>query len=375
MALPLRDLKKPQKYVLLADRLRRAIEEGSLRPGDRLPSLTELRRVDGSSQFTVERAHAILEQEGLIVREPNRGIFVAARQAPAKRCVIGIATRADYIAHPYYVRILQGIQRVAHQERQELLLLHQDSDVQWEKVDGMIVPGTSIEFMKRFPPGMPTVALLRSLREGMSVVADDRQATCILVEHLLALGHRRIAFFTDALMPRDDAAWYLSSAGGRQRLQGYRSALGAAGITAPETWVRNLRDYQEPMVGFEELGRQGMRKWLREDWDDLGCTAVLAQNDETAIGMIEALQEAGIRVPEDVSVAGFDGLEMADYFRPRLTTMRVPLEEIGATATRLLLDHLKLPLEGVVASPLPETSVIELSASLKIGQSTAPPRR
>ena len=83
-----------------------------------------------------------------------------------------------------------------------------------------------------------------------------------------------------------------------------------------------------------------MAAWLKDDWNQLGCTAVMVQNDEAAIGAMEALEAAGKRVPQDVSVVGFDGIDICEYARPRLTSVEVPLQEIGKTATEILLRQL-----------------------------------
>ena len=147
-----------------------------------------------------------------------------------------------------------------------------------------------------------------------------------------------------------------------------------AGIVPDPAWVRPLRDPCDPMQEFEDLGRSAMGQWLAADWRALGCTALLAHNDETAVGVIEVLQDAGVQVPGEVSVVGFDGLDIADYFRPRLTTIEVPLEEIGAQGARLLLRHIR---EGAATSPALDqdgAGQLELACRLKIGDSSGSPR-
>ncbi len=144
----------------------------------------------------------------------------------------------------------------------------------------------------------------------------------------------------------------------------------AAKIEVPSQWIRRLMHREEIQQApfLYHSGRASMRKWLQDGWRDLGCTALLAQNDEAAIGAIEELQEAGFDVPGDVSVVGFDGTEAAEYFRPRLTTIKVPLEEIGAAAAEYLLRQIR---EG---DETEEHTGVTLPAQLKIGDSTAPPR-
>lgn len=363
-----------QKYVVLAKRLGAQIETGVLKPGDRLPSLVNLKELYGASQPTAERAYALMEREGLIVRKPNRGVFVADWLQAKRQCVLGIGMLARLHGHVYYERIVRGIQSVAHEERVELLLLHETSAIRWEKLDGVILASASSSIFERLPQGMPAVSLLQPLRKGISVVSDDFQAVSLLVEHLVTLGHRRIAFFTGSLVSYNEGDIFHPDIVGQHRLNGYYHAMRAAGIEPDPQWVRPFRFPGEPMRRFQDLGRDGMVRWLSENWRELGCTALLAHNDEMAVGIVDAMQEAGIRVPEDISVVGFDGLDIAEYYRPRLTTVEVPLEEIGAKGARLLLEQIRLPLSalGTAGRGQQEAQRVDLASKIKLGDSSGP---
>ena len=106
-----------------------------------------------------------------------------------------------------------------------------------------------------------------------------------------------------------------------------------------------------------------MAEWLDKDWKRSGLTAVLAQNDEVAIGIMDAIRAAGLRVPNDISVIGFDGTEEGAHAKPELTTVAVPLEKIGATAMELLLRQVR-------EEPV-EANVITLPSRLQVRASTA----
>lgn len=141
----------------------------------------------------------------------------------------------------------------------------------------------------------------------------------------MELGHRRIAY----LISSD----YDSIS--RQRLAGYYAALEEAGINRSKAWVRSLkRDPQKE--NYRSAGERAQTQWLREDWFKLGCTALLAHNDEVANGVIRAFHLSGVSVPEGVSVTGFDGLSASEKSVSDLTTVQVPLQEVGATAVRIL---------------------------------------
>ena len=363
-----------QKYVALANLLRGQIEGELLKPHDRLPSVVDLRQMYGASQATAERAYALLERDGLIVRKPNRGVYVADWRQARRQCVMGIAIPSAPQAHGYYERIVRGIQSVAHEEQLDLLFFHENSPIRWEKVDGVLLAMAARANLENLPLGMPAVSLLNPLRSGASVVSDDREAVRLLVRHLLSLGHRRIGYFTTGMLPYMQADIFFPDITGGQRLEGYYEAMRDAGVEPEASWVRPIRDNNEPMREFEDLGRSAMSQWLMGEWSQSGCTAILAHNDNMAIGIIEVLQTAGLRVPVDVSVVGFDGLDIADYYRPRLTTIQVPLEEIGARGARLLLEKIRMPLSALNASSRTELESlrVDLVATLKIGDSSGP---
>ena len=166
-------------------------------------------------------------------------------------------------------------------------------------------------------------------------------------EHLLSLGHRRIGAIAG---PGD----YLCS---RARTDGYRSALERAGIKFNPTLVRH-GDFQHEagfVCGGELLG-------LPEP-----PTAIFAGSDQQAFGLYEAARQRGLRIPQDLSVVGFDDLPVSRWVPPPLTTVRQPLDEMGRAAAQMLGDLI----EG---RPL-RSSRVELSTELIIRESTAAPTR
>jgi len=363
MKLDQNGLSVPQRearHVTLARRFSEQVRTGQLQPGDRLPSFNEMRETFGIGRDTLERMHTVLERQGLIVREHRRGVFVADPQKPAPPVTlgrIGFVNCIDLQHHPYYLHLLAGIRQEARRAEVEILLLHPESKIQWEKVDGVIYQSTSGGLLRK-PPGMPEVSLVYA-NDSESVVSDDYQGLWQAIEHLWSLGHRRIAFLS---------AEQSKSTMSKQRLAAYRDWWLEHKIEPPASWLRGLRDPGLDGKSWEEQGYEDMQRWLREDWDTLNCTAILAHNDETAIGVIQAMEEVGKRVPGDVSVVGFDGTEIAGYHRPRLTTVRVPLREIGAYGFRLLMEQVQRPLYNWEERP---PARIVLATQLQVGQSTA----
>jgi LacI family transcriptional regulator len=196
------------------------------------------------------------------------------------------------------------------------------------------IPLVVIDPVNPPPPDIPSV--------GATNWAGGLAAT----EHLLSLGHRRIGSIAG---PSD----YLCS---RARIDGYRSALEHAGLAFDTSLVRH-GDFQH-QGGFTrggELLDQPNRP-----------TAIFAGSDQQAFGVYEAARQRGLRVPEDLSVVGFDELPVARWASPPLTTVRQPLVEMGQTAAQMLGDMI----DGTSL----RTNRIELSTELIVRESTAPPR-
>lgn len=347
------------KYVKIAEHLRRQMRAGVFKAGDRLPSLAQLNSEFGASQATVDRAHAMLEQDGLIVREQGRGVFVA--EAPQRKAtgVIGCVLPPPNVTlqFPYYQALTTGIRMAAIAAGVEVLLLNDPPSAGWEKVDGALIFGeVRSDIPQQLPIPMPLVGLMSPIPGIPCALADDYHGMRQAVEHLLQLGHWRIAYLSDADQPAKDTPVT------HRRLDGYRDALVAHGIEPRPEWMGHLNVlYGE----FRERGRDSMRDWLRDGrFAALGCTALLAQNDRCAIGAMETLRAAGYRVPDDISVVGFDGTPECDIVEPRLTSVEVPLQDIGAHATRMLLQ--------LVAGQSGQDSVA-LPTRLQVRGSTAAP--
>lgn len=353
------------KYLDLCQQVEEQIESGELKPGDRLPSFTQMREQYGATTATVERILRTLEKKGLIRREPSRGTFVTARTSATPRGVIGLLTQTMYRQHPYYAPLLSGAQEAAHSLGLEVLLLSDNSVISRDKVDGLLLIGAHETPLKQIPLEMPRVALMGLLPGSSGVVADDRHGEVLAVEHLVALGHRRIAFLTLGNLPTGVEDVANSDAASRNRFQGYQDTMKSNGIKADPRWVKPLRD-NAPFRGFATAGRDMMQRWIDEDWKALGCTALLAQNDEVAIQAMQVLQENGYDVPGDVSVVGFDNIAPSNWVRPRLTTVDVGQERVGARAVEVLLDRISNPAAQA------EQSVTVLPTELVVRESTAP---
>lgn len=339
---------KPPKYVALAEEIRSQIQSGVLQPGDRLATFAEMCAQHKVTPTTITNVYSLLQQERLIICERGRGTFVATPPPKAATGLIGVSG-LGHMQHPFAAGLMRGFTKEASKCGLELLLVDATFSREWERVDGVITHGTEApEVLRDLPPGMPAVVVHASVPNAVCVDADDHSGVSALIEHLLSQGHRRIAAMLDSLSPR--------------RVSAYRDSLHAAGIEADPHWIRYVRVETEKDISYAETAYRTMKQWLSEDWGALDCTAIVAQNDDAAHGVIEALRQAGIRVPEEISVTGFDGTEIGSYSKPALTTVEVPLEEIGAAAVELLQRQI----QGETVRPM----TLTMPVSLKVRDSS-----
>jgi DNA-binding LacI/PurR family transcriptional regulator len=243
-------------------------------------------------------------------------------------------------SNPFFAEVARTIEDAGFAEGYSVVLCNSDlSAVKQEtyidvllakRVDGLILASTGLiptvdrdaAVGRIVDAGMPCVVVDRDLGEMPvdQVLIDNDQGGYLAAEHLIDLGHRHIACLAG---PSD----VTPSAG---RIAGFRRALADAGLdVAAEGLMRGN--------GRPDGGAAAMQQLLEQGSD---VTAVFAFNDQMAIGVIGALQRAGLRVPEDISVVGFDDIPQSAAIFPALTTVAQPIAEMGTTGVRLLLDRI-----------------------------------
>jgi DNA-binding LacI/PurR family transcriptional regulator len=264
-------------------------------------------------------------------RKLNYRPNLLARALRVKRThTIGVIT--EEIGDSYGGMVISGIEKylgqhgyffltVAH--RHDTRLLENYSHLLLQRgVEGFITVDTSI----RQPLPLPTVAVAghRRIRGVTNLILNHRTAACLALEHLRSLGHTEIALMRGPATSSDSG----------DRWKAIVEACRELGVRIrPEQTIELVGDKAELELGYpfakRFLSRQGT------------YTALFAYNDNCAIAAIRAIHEAGLRVPEDISVVGFDDIQGAAYILPALTTVRQPLREMGEIAARTLLNRIE----------------------------------
>lgn len=343
-------------YAQVRDHLRGQISSGQLE--GQLPSERELAERFGISYMTARRAIGELVDEGLLSREQGRGTFVRSRvPRPAAVGSIGILLPAKVrhgAANPFFAAVIQG---VAEEGRRlgyrQTVIAEQPADLlhgaRGGPVSAIVAVAQSVGDLPALDEARRTVPVVcidsaRGTAEVPNIVCDNRGGSRQAAEHLLQLGHRRIGYISGNLPGEVSEA----------RRDGFLDALRDAGVA---------HDPQLMVEGDFELesGHLGAGRLLSQSGPP---TAIACVNDTVAFGVYRRAHEMGLRIPQDLSVVGFDDLPAASYLTPGLTTVAVPRAELGWAALQLLASML----QGGTPS-----SHRVLPVAMTLRRSTAPP--
>jgi DNA-binding LacI/PurR family transcriptional regulator len=272
--------------------------------------------------------------------QPN---YLARSLRLQRTCTIGVI--AEQIGDPYGSAIISGIEEylrdteyffltVIHRHDQRILQTYSQMLLA-RGVEGFITVDTSINER----PALPTVAIAghRAVPGVTNITLDQRLASRLALRHLLENGHREIAFLKGQKSSSDSQTRWEAICEVAQEL---------SVRIRPELTIQIESDLATP-----ELGYPATKQLLARG---VPFTALFAYNDLSAIGAIWALQDAGMRVPEDVSVVGFDDVPMATMFKPELTTVCQPLRRMGNLAAKTIVERIEKTAEhppGIVVEP------------------------
>lgn len=278
-----------------------------------------------------------------------------ARSLTTKRSwTIGIlfveATGAG-IRHPYFGAVIESFKKIAVSKGYDLMFISKDvggrrsSYVEHCKirgVDGVVVILSSSDdpdFQELLDSGIPCVILDSSPEKAHSVCSDNIEGSLQALRYLHSLGHRSIAHISGGL----------NTFAGEQRQQGYEQALRELGLTFRKEYITSS-DFFSMESGYDAMN--GLLTLPDPP------TAVFAAGDLLALGAIRAVQDRGLNVPGDVSIVGFDDIEMSRYITPALTTIRQHTEQLGAVAAEILTSSIEEQDTAVKSVMLPVELII-----------------
>lgn len=334
------------KYLQLKEILQQYFEREHYIVDQKIPSENELTQQFAVSRSTVRQALSELVNEGYIYKKPGSGSFFAGQHARAEDVeashLIGVITALPSYIYP---QIVQGINEVAYQKGYNIIL--GSSHAEWEQevacldqllergIDGLILePSDSIHhlrdsgFFERLDELAVSVVLMNwelDIPNVSYVSVDDVEGGFRATNYLIEAGHRRIAFIYPENVP------------GLERYKGYQNALKAAGIS-PDSRLEKVASVHN----WNET--EYIRKLMKEliDLKEDRPSAVFCFNDHAALRTYATIREAGLKIPDDISLMGFDDYEMAALAEVPLTTMAHPKARLGKWAAEVLFEQIKL---------------------------------
>lgn len=330
----------------LKETLKRQIEIGDLKLGERLMAERKLSTMFSISRESVRRGMQELAEEGYLKMVPGKGMVVDYRGSQPVRGHRSSTSTLGYVfwgspetvLHtPFFEDIVRAVEEECDRQGYYLMVAAQKEVDAGEippivldrKVDGVLLEGGSIEAYRMIEQHVPVVMLSNFIRQdefeeehsGDMVAIDNQRAVMNLFNYLFSLGHRKIGFVSP---PLDHSAFY-------ERYEGYQFAMHKYGLLYRKEHVlftRALPDVEAVRPIFEQADPP---------------SAIMAVNDMTAILLLEFAERSGVPVPERISITGFDDIVGMESTRPPLTTVRISTRDMGRLAVRRLIQKLDSP--------------------------------
>ena len=356
---------KQLKYSKLMEDLREKMVSGEIQAGDRLPSENELSAQYQVSRQTVRKALSVLQNEGYIYAEHGRGTFCSERVLHTGHSH-NIAVVTTYLSDYIFPHVIGGIDKVLTEQGYSIILKNTRNSRSQEArcleellqkdIDGIIIEPSKSQiyckhthlYEKLEEYAIPYVFIqgcFATMKEKPRVLMDDAMGGYLITKYLIDTGHKSII----GVFKSDDIQ-------GQNRHRGYVQALQEAGVLYdPDKviWFHTEDRKVHPQEGIRRLISKGTR-----------LDSVVCYNDQIAMQVIPTLTARGIRVPEDISVTGYDNSYMAIGGGFQLTTIVHPQEKLGEMAAQLLLSLLHGESLG------PEERKILIQPELVVGNTT-----
>ncbi|HEX2927586.1 MAG TPA: GntR family transcriptional regulator [Ruminiclostridium sp.] len=347
------------KYYRLMEYLKEEIIMGRIKPGEQIPSENMLAEKLTLSRHTVRKAISMLVNEGYLYTEHGRGTYCTDRSRKRNDSRnIGVIT--TYISEYIFPRVIQGIDNVLSGNGYSIVLKNTNNNIEKEaaclddvlqkNVEGLIIEPTksalfsdNLKYYEALDnhqiPYIFIHGCYQQLEAKSYVLLDDAKGMYKVVQYLASLGHKKIA----GIFKADDVQ-------GLERHKGYAKALSDAGLGYDPDNIIWFHTEDRDIKPMKEI-----RRFLDEK---RGIDAIACYNDEIAFSVFKLLNDSGIKVPEDISVTGFDDSYFSSNCPVGITTVRHPKEKLGETAAELLLqmikdnDYQKNPVQKIIEPEL-----------------------
>ncbi len=315
------------------------ITEGMWEPGARIPSERQLAQSYKMSRAVVRKAIASLTEKGVLVAVPGSGTYVSntPEKAPnSKTLAFLVCSRGkpDYTVttNLFYAQVLRGVELTARRMGYQCIVSTIDElgrdfsslDETMTKADGLILGELRCQKLhdhiirSRYPTTLISPSLSSPYLDTVKI--DSYSGSLAAVDYLASLGHKQIAFVGGSK----------NSLPAQERLEGYKSGLRKNDLAVTEGLIR--------ISGWDfDNARKAVCHLLEEE----KFTAILAASDFLAFAALQVLREHNYRVPDDISVIGFDDLEVSAQQSPPLTSVRVHKEHLGKLAVNMLLARME----------------------------------
>ncbi|TNJ67729.1 LacI family transcriptional regulator [Paenibacillus hemerocallicola] len=310
--------------------------------------------INGKGKISEERRQEIIRVMEMLHYQPSR---IASALTGKKTYTIGLLV--PDISNPFFAEIARAVEEQGHQLGYSLIICSTENKderveryislLQQKSVDGIII-GTGIDNKKMLKPFLDNetpIAMIAREMPGLdvkTVIVDDYVGGRMAAEHLLALGHRRLAVLTEN--PK------LSSS--KERIRGFREGVELSGGELPDSRIKACGD---------ELVKEGKRLAAQLLQCEDPPTAIFCCNDLLAIGTLQAAKQLGMKVPSDLSVIGFDNTILASVTDPPLTTVAQPTERMGRTAVDRLIGQLDKAYDGELRTVMQPNLVVRSSTA------------
>lgn len=336
------------KYNMVKEKIVEWIETGKVNPGEKIYSENELVQIFGVSRHTVRQAVGDLVHEGLLYREQGAGTFCAHRPKQLQQQLqtsssntngknIGVIT--TYISDYIFPSIIKGIESYLTTQGYSLTFSCTDNNVEKEKqclqtmlgrnIDGLIVEPTKSSnynpninyYLELEQNNIPYLMINQFYSQLMPphIIMNDERGGFIATEHLIKLGHEKII----GLFKTDDLQ-------GVHRMQGFIRAFREHGVTFfPEMVIT----YSTEDVNSKTLNQ--LQEFFSKDEKP---TAIVCYNDQLAVSILDVLRKLDLKVPEDVSIVGYDDSFLAEATEVKLTSVTHPKMEMGIEAAKWIVS-------------------------------------